>query len=150
MNTNTTTDTLTEFFGEPIHTYTRAQAIEDGMLIDVSTTAREAGIVWPVAVTSAAWGDAIAWSDADDRRKKGRASWQSESGRLWDVVWMASHAIRAGLRHGDDCSRNILFRVLRIPRDGRGARPTLTTLSLHVGPGDDRRPVITIMLPGES
>lgn len=150
MNSNTTIDTLTEFFGEPIHAYTRVQAIEEGMLIDVSTTAREAGIVWPVAVTNAVWSDAIAWGDADDKRKRGRACWQSEIGRLWDVVWMASHAIRAGPHRGDDGSRNILFQVLRIPRDGRGARPTLTTLSLHVGPGDDCRPVITIMLPSES
>jgi len=33
-----------------IHTYTRAQAIEDGVLIDVSEMAREAGFRWPVAV----------------------------------------------------------------------------------------------------
>ena len=152
MTTKTTTthaDTMQEIFGEPIHTYTRAQAIEDGMLIDVSTTAREAGIVWPVALTSAVWADACAWSDADDKRKGGGACWQSESGRLWDVVWMASRAIRAGLRRGHDGRDPILFQVLRIPRDGRGVRPRLTTLKLQVGPGDRGEPVITVMLPGE-
>ncbi|SCC95231.1 conserved hypothetical protein [Thiomonas sp. X19] len=147
--TITRTDAMQEIFGEPIHTYTRAQAIEDGMLIDVSTTAREAGIVWPVALTSAAWADACAWTDADDKRKGGGACWQSESGRLWDVVWMASRAIRAGLRRGHDGRDPILFQVLRIPRDGRGVRPRLATLKLQVGPGDAGEPVITIMLPSE-
>ncbi len=67
--TTTPADTMREIFGEPIHTYTRAQAIEDGQLIDVSTTAREAGIVWPVALTSAAWADCVAWTDETEKRK---------------------------------------------------------------------------------
>ena len=141
--------TMHEIFGEPIHIYTRAQAIEDGVLIDVSTTAREAGIVWPVALTSAAWSDTVQWGDADDKRKGGGACWQSESGRLWDVVWMASRAIRGGLRRGHDGRDPILFQVLRIPRDGRGVRPRLATLKLQVGPGDNGEPVITVMLSGE-
>jgi hypothetical protein len=37
-----------------IHSYSRAQAIADGVLIDVSATAREAGIRCPVALTRAA------------------------------------------------------------------------------------------------
>jgi hypothetical protein len=37
-----------------IHCYTRADAIRDGVLNDVSETAREAGIRWPVALTAAA------------------------------------------------------------------------------------------------
>src|SRR5262249_48790011 len=36
--------------------YTRAEALPDGVLIDGSETAREAGIRWPVALTRAAWG----------------------------------------------------------------------------------------------
>jgi hypothetical protein len=34
---------------ELIHSYSRAQAIADGVLIDVSETAKEVGIVFPVA-----------------------------------------------------------------------------------------------------
>jgi len=37
---------MTEFFGEPISVYTREQAIEDGVLIDVTDTARENGFRW--------------------------------------------------------------------------------------------------------
>ena len=34
-------------FAPIIHSYTRAQAIEDGILVDVSDTAREAGFTIP-------------------------------------------------------------------------------------------------------
>ena len=69
QETTTHVDAMREIFGEPIHSYTRAQAIEDGQLIDVSTVAREAGIVWPVALTSAAWDDCVAWTDETEARK---------------------------------------------------------------------------------
>jgi type I site-specific restriction endonuclease len=35
-----------------IHEYSRAQAIEDGFLIDLTDNALEAGIKWSLAVTS--------------------------------------------------------------------------------------------------
>lgn len=44
---------MLELFGEPIYIYTRKQAIEDGVLIDVTETAKEAGFKVPVAVTCA-------------------------------------------------------------------------------------------------
>ncbi len=37
------------FFGNVISTYTRAQAIEDGVLVDAGSMAQEAGFKWPVA-----------------------------------------------------------------------------------------------------
>ena len=83
MNEN---QTVTELFGEVIYRYTRAQAIEDGVLVDVSETAREAGFRWPVAMTSAAWADCVAWSEEDNQRQVN----QDESGRLWDVLWSAT------------------------------------------------------------
>ena len=41
------------------HHYSRADALCDGELIDVSATAQEAGIRWPVALTRAAWGRCV-------------------------------------------------------------------------------------------
>jgi hypothetical protein len=46
---------LRDLFGEVIHVHTRADAIADGMLVDVSAVAREAGIRFPVALTRAIW-----------------------------------------------------------------------------------------------
>ena len=43
-----------------IYRYSRAQAVEDGVLVDVSKIAREAGITFPVAVTCAVWEQCIA------------------------------------------------------------------------------------------
>ncbi len=146
MQTQTTT--AREFFGEPISSYTRAQAIEDGVLIDVSTTAREAGLVWPVALTAAAWSDCVEWTDATEKRKG--FTGQSESGRLWDVVWMLSLAVRAALRRGLDASREPLFYALyRTPAAGRGVMPRKVALKFVIGGDDTGRPCITVMMPGE-
>ena len=135
---DSSTDSLTDIFGEVISSYSRAQAIADGILVDVSETAREAGFVFPVAMTRAAWSDCVEWSEADSLRQ----IYQDESGRLWDVLWMASRAAR----HGGE---EIRFQLYRVARGGRGTRPRLVTLKALCGPGDDGEPVITLMLPDE-
>lgn len=56
---------VAEIFGAPALVYTRAQAIADGMLVDVSATASEAGFRVPVALTRAAWADCVRWDDRD-------------------------------------------------------------------------------------
>ena len=43
-----------------IHRYSRADALRDGVLIDVSATAKEAGLQYPVALTAAAWAKCVA------------------------------------------------------------------------------------------
>jgi hypothetical protein len=130
-----------EFFGDVISIYTRAQAIEDGQLIDVSETAREAGFTLPVAMTATVWADCIAWTD-DDIEKQ---AYQDESGRLWDVLYMAYHGILTNKASGNQ----LLYQLYRVPRDGRSSKAELTTLKLIIGPGDTPEPVITILLPCE-
>lgn len=127
-------------FGELIYSFSRAQAIEDGVLIDVTETAQEAGFRLPVALTSAAWHQAVEWTEADSRRQTPK----DESGRLWDVLWMAYLAAK---RASGGC--RVQFNVLVVPRGGAARRPRLTTLCMVIGPGDDGEPVITIMLPNE-
>ena len=130
-----------KLFGEVIYSYTRAQAIEDGVLIDATALACDAGFKWPVALTAAAWADGVAWSDADNKAQ----AYQDQSGRLWDVLFMAAYAIRTA-RNSDI---QMPFDLQRIPRDGRTTKSQQLTLKLILGPGDDGQPVITIMLPGE-
>ena len=43
------------FWGVPIHTYTRDEAMADGVLFDVTGTAREEGSRVPVALTTSMW-----------------------------------------------------------------------------------------------
>lgn len=134
---------MNEFFqaSDVIHTHTRAQLIEDGDLIDVSETAREAGFTVPVAITRAVWADCVEWTAETDKRK---ATIQDEAGRLWDVVYMAQLAARM---RGDQPRR--VFELYRVPVKGRGIRPRRMALEMHIGPGDAGEPVITIGLPNE-
>jgi hypothetical protein len=130
---------------EIIHAYTRADALRDGTLHDVSKTAAEAGFRHPVALTSAVWEDAVAWSSEDNRRQR---TCQDEDGRLWDVLYMAHQRIKNTLP-GVNTS-TLLYTVYRVPRGGRYRSPRPIQLKIHVGPGDAGEPVITIMQPNET
>jgi hypothetical protein len=68
-----------------IRRYSRADALRDGVLIDGSAVAREAGIRYPVALTCAAWECSVAVPAG--------VACQDEAGRLWDTVWMLRLAI---------------------------------------------------------
>ena len=103
------------FFGEVISTYTRAQAIAEGVLVDAGAIAQEAGYRWPVALTAAAWSDCVAWTDADSEAQVH----QDPSGRLWDVLFMGAYAIRT---HGGGGDR-LHFSLDRVPRDGCSTEP---------------------------
>jgi hypothetical protein len=134
-----------------ISVYTRERAIADGELVDVSEVAREAGFTVPVALTRAVWADCVAWDEEAEKRKP-EFTGQDEQGRLWDVLWMAFLAVRrmkAAPRPQEPPDR-LGYQLLRVPREGRGVRPRLVTLQLHIGPGDTLDPVVTIMQRGES
>ena len=141
MSNTSNQHTAESYFGEVISTYTRAQAIEDGVLVDAGPTAKEVGFKLPVALTSAVWSDCVAWTDSDSRKMP----FQDQSGRLYDVLFMAAFAIKTSTGTGD----RLLYELYRVPRDGFSTKPNLVTLKLIVGPGDDGRPVMTVMLPGE-
>jgi len=128
-------------FGEVIYAYTRENAINDGYLIDVSTVAREAGIKWPTALTYAAWLDCVFWESEDNKQ-----TYQDESGRLWDVLYMARRALKSAASG----STSTVYELFRVPRDRVSHEAQLTKLKLVSGPGDHGEPVITIMLPDES
>jgi hypothetical protein len=138
---------LEDFFGPPIHVYTRADALADGMLKDITADAAEAGFTLQTAMTLSAWHETVAWTDEDEARKP-HATGQDEAGRLWDVLTMAQFTASAAVKRGG-APNPLSFRVLRVPREGRGVQPHYADLVLHVGPGDDAEPVLTIMRHGE-
>lgn len=115
-----------------ISVYTRADAIADGALVDVSATACETGFRWPVAVTAGVWGlianipTAYSHEDVDVR--------------LWDVLYLAAWAAR---RAPGDTDR-VQYRLTLHTDDATEAE-----LVMQICPGDDYEPVITIMLPTE-
>ena len=127
----------TEPFGPVIYSYTRAQAVADGVQVEVSKPALEAGIRFPVFLTRTVYDAYVAVPPG--------VTGQDEAGRLWDVVWMVRFAIvraRAG--------------VDRIPvalyvRNSDRERPRLIKLVATCGPLDidDPQPAITVMMSGE-
>ena len=143
MSTASTTNLFAD--ADLVHRYTRADAIRDGMLVDVSETAAEAGFSIPTAVTAAVFDQCVRWTDEDAKKKPN--VYQDEAGRLWDVVWMAACKARL-LAGAGNRSSTALLQLLVVPRPGHGRR-RLRTLKLAIGPGDDAEPVATILLPDE-
>jgi hypothetical protein len=120
---------------DQIHRYTRADAVGDGVLIDVSAVAREAGIRYPVALTRAAWERCVAVPPG--------VACQDEAGRVWDVVFLLRCAIGRG-----DGGPVVRFGV-HVRNDDRERTPPLVRLKALCGPGDQGEPVVTVMLPDE-
>ena len=122
-----------------IDRYTRAQAIEDGVLVDLSAVhgqlVKEAGFRWPIAMTATAYAETV--QEVGQPLPEG----QDVNGRLWDVLWLLKVAIRR-LPQGDD---RLHFAV----QVWQGEKHRLVRLWSVCGPGDDAEPVITVMLEGE-
>jgi hypothetical protein len=118
----------------PTDAYTRRQALADGVLIDVTTTAKEAGFCFPVAVTVALWSRYVRVPDGMEG--------QDEAGRLWDILQMLRYAIRQRRNHAD----TVLFNF-SVRNDQRPQQPV--KLKAVCGPDDAGAPCFTLMLPEE-
>lgn len=136
---NASGQNLGDIFGEAIAAYTRKQAIEDGVLVDLMqpetvSLVREAGFKFPVAMTAGAFAATVAELD------KPLPEGQDIQGRLWDVLRMLACAIRTA-----GSTDRVKFRV----RVWNGSRRDQVKLWSLCGPGDKGEPVVTIMLEGE-
>ena len=115
---------------------TRAQAVADGVQVEVTKTAAEAGIKFPVFLTRSVFDSFVTVPPG--------VTGQDEAGRLWDIVWMLRFAIlraRAGVQR--------IPVALYVRNDNRAAR--LIKLIATCGPLDldDPQPAITVMMPDE-
>lgn len=113
-----------------IYSYTRKQAIHDGVLIDITTMAAEAGFKVPVAITAALYSEYI----------RADVSGQDTNGRLWDVLFMLSIAARKS-----DKSETFFDVIFQISEN----KKETVRLKAVIGPGDEAEPVLTIMLENE-
>lgn len=128
---------MTDFYtaADVISTYTRAQAIEDGDLIDISKMAKECGYSYPAAITRALYADINGIPDS----QKGIESFDA---RLWDVLWMGK---RAALVAGGN--RVVFQLIMRV----KGSRKNLYFVKVVLADGDEAgKPVFTFMKPNES
>jgi hypothetical protein len=121
-----------------IHSFSRAQAISDGLLVNVSdwasaTTGFAGGFTVPVALAAVVWADV----QSIPAHLEGV---QDERGRAHDLLWMASLAARRNPK-----TSTLLFGLYM--QVGRTRRQTYR---LSIGPGDQGEAVITIMRPEAS
>ena len=131
-----TQDDNSDFWGEPIHVYTRAQAIADGILVDLTTATDDqgqrlclqAGFKIPVAITRTAWGATVeasgTWKPTDDGETLELKGGQSLTGRLWDVLWMLNW-LRVGRATPTGCIFKSwwTYRAMSVCKDSRRLSP---------------------------
>jgi hypothetical protein len=115
-----------------IFSYSRKQALEDGVLVDLTPWASQAGFVIPVACTHAVWHEFIV-----PPQPTGELG-QSERGRAHDLLWMLFLAIRRERCQAD----TLLFKVIVLMAEGK---PIEVELKAICGPGDTGEPVLTIL-----
>jgi len=121
---------------EVVFSYSRADALADGVLVDVSELAREAGFKLPVAVSDSLYHGYL--TPPPELAKAGL----SLEGRLWETLSVLRYAIKAS-----PATDRLFFTVLfaQVP----DAEPEPVDLLAICGPGDSGEPVITIMLPSD-
>ncbi len=123
-------------FGPVVYSYTRAQAVADGVQVEVSKVAAEAGIRFPVFLTRTVY-DAYVTVPPD-------VTAQDEAGRLWDIVWMLRFAIQR-------TSRGVQRLPFALYVRNDNTRAKLIKLIATAGPLDidGPAPAITVMMPDE-
>lgn len=121
-----------------VYTYTRKQAIEDGVLIDITDTTNEMGFSFPIAITRAVWNGYI----VPDKKLKQ----QSSKSRLYDVISSLYFSI-----YHSPATRDLLFKTVFMMAD-KQLNYIYKTIRLKAisSAGDKGEPVITIMLPEEN
>lgn len=91
-----------------VSSYTREQAIEDGMLVDVSKQmpglVGGAGFKVPLVITAGVHGLCEVPEDL--------IGLQDYSGQLWDVLWLARTAFKAALIISEEKARHVEFEVI--------------------------------------
>ena len=117
-----------------IYTYTRAQAIEEGVLIDITADAKAHGFKVHTVIT-----DNLYRQYVEVPTRLDGSFGQSRDGRLHDLLTLALFAARSS--KGTD---RVYFKVSFLMEPGRSETVDIIA---HIGPGDHGEPVMTLMLP---
>jgi hypothetical protein len=123
-------------FGEVIFSYTRKQALADGVQVDVSESARQAGIKYPTFLTRTVFDKYVTVPPG--------VTDQEWRGRLWDIMWMTRHAIK---KSQPGAGRIVV--ELYVRNDNRAPKLVKLVAVCAALDVDDPAPAITILLPDE-
>jgi hypothetical protein len=132
----------TWFDRDSVVRFTRKQALADGALVDVTEWGSAqsgfvGGFMVPVAVTAAVWTDLTAgpsWETVKDLRQ-----------RAHELLWMASRALRGGVR---EASFELILPVegdVRTPQSNGGNSSHTREYRIMCGSNDDGSPCLTIL-----
>lgn len=130
---------MDNIYGEVISSYSRKDALNDGILIDATEIAKKVGFKIPVALTSRVWRKYVEMPT--EIQKEGL---QSEQARLGDILTMLYYAI---FKSGNREQSQVMFQFC--VRNKKNEEAESITLKALVHPDDDFQPVITIMHPNE-
>ena len=123
---------------EAVYTYTRQNAIDDGVLVNVSEMATEAGFRYPVAITERL--------NNHIENIPEEYSHEDYFGRLWDVLLMGMMNIKRAMKYRQE-SPIVLYDLISHSKGQE--HEDLTTLKIMVHGGDNGEPAMTIMFPDE-
>ena len=144
-----------------IDVYTRANAIADGVLIDLmqpsfADMVKQAGFRYPIAMTKTVFSRYVEIDKLDNTH------YQDLNGRLWDILWMLGLEIKSNKNRSE-----VFFAFISLPNkeqaesdeynayievepdDDLPSGFKLCQLKAVCGPNDDGKPCLTIMLSTE-
>ncbi|MGV9268164.1 DUF6573 family protein [Kitasatospora sp. NPDC003701] len=120
--------------GGPIATYSRAEAIADGVLVAVPEEAqRQAGLGWPTALSEMVHARCVTWNGDQEM----------ETSRLHTLLQRANSAVRSSMGQGRT-HPNVAFTFIfeEVDNPGTGRETQLVAIR---GIGDDRERVMTVV-----
>ena len=121
---NNASATLSGDEWDVIHSYSRADAISDGTLIDVTQIAKTVGFIFDVAMTAESYHKCTINTLNQD-----------------EAIWNTLNSLYINIKQSNANVDRVMFQV--------DSNQDFIELKSLIGPGDDHNPVITIMLPGE-
>jgi hypothetical protein len=131
-----------------IAAYSRRDALRDGVLMDLTALAREAGHRFPVAISNEVFAILAPWAEGVtgdvSKPAEGQPLYglgQSFGSRAWNVLTLLLSEFRRG-----NVGVQVEFAPLLLMPGSRSGRPEPVGLVALCGPDDDG-PCITIMLP---
>ena len=124
--------------GPVIYSYTRARALTDSALVDVTETGKEVGFKLPVAITEAL-------QNRLTPTKAEAVFGQDYDSRLWNVLWVAAFTIKLADRGTD----TVTFTVVQQEVDAKSGQLQNVELRLRAvcGSVPAGEPVIMIGCP---
>ena len=125
------------FEGVPIiYSYTRKQAIEDGVLVDLTEWATPIGFLIPVACTAAVWHRCL--------------EAQKNSTDLGQCTLLRAYVLLITLyRHISKHAGAMDQLMFDLNYYNTAGKKETIKLKAHCGPGDQGEPVLTLLLPHE-